>query len=81
MIFDMSTATYTFWHVLISLVGIGSGLIVMFGFLTGKRFDLLTAIFLATTVFFSAYNFRGKEAPYRVRTRTSARGLIQGRAI
>src|SRR5579864_9114961 len=33
-------------HVLISLVGIGSGLIVMFGFLTGKRLDALTAIFL-----------------------------------
>jgi hypothetical protein len=35
---------------LISLVGIGSGLIVMFGFLTGKRLDNLTAVFLATTV-------------------------------
>ena len=33
MILGMSTATYTFLHVLISLVGIGSGLIVMFGFL------------------------------------------------
>lgn len=32
MILGMSTATFTFLHVLISLVGIGSGLIVMFGF-------------------------------------------------
>ena len=36
MILGMSTATYTFLHVLVSLVGIGSGLIVMFGLLTGK---------------------------------------------
>ena len=32
MIFGTSTATYTFLHVLISLVGIGSGLVVFRGF-------------------------------------------------
>ena len=57
MILGMSTATYTFLHVLISLIGIGSGLIVMFGFLTGKRFDGLTAVFLATTVLTSVTGF------------------------
>jgi hypothetical protein len=57
MILGMSTATYTFLHVLISLVGIGSGLIVMFGFLTGKRFGGLTAFFLATTVLTSVTGF------------------------
>jgi hypothetical protein len=46
MILGMSTATYTFLHVLISLIGIGSGLVVMFGFITGKRLDTLTAVFL-----------------------------------
>jgi hypothetical protein len=49
MILGMSTATYTFLHVLISLIGIGSGLIVMFGFLTGRRMDRMTALFLVTT--------------------------------
>jgi hypothetical protein len=50
MILGMSVATYTFLHVLISLIEIGTGLIVMFGFLTGKRFDGLTVVFLLTTV-------------------------------
>jgi hypothetical protein len=50
MILGMSTETYTLVHVLISLVGIGSGLVVMFGLLTGKRLDGWTALFLATTV-------------------------------
>jgi hypothetical protein len=57
MILGMTTATYTFLHVLISLVGIGSGFVVMFGFLTGKRFDGLTAVFLITTVLTSVSGF------------------------
>jgi hypothetical protein len=50
MIFGMSTATYTFIHVVISLVGILSGFVVMLGLLTSKRLDGWTAVFLATTV-------------------------------
>lgn len=57
MIFGMTTATYTFLHVLISLVGIGSGLIVMFGFLTARRLDGWTSLFLATTVLTSVTGF------------------------
>src|SRR6266478_6758607 len=57
MILGMSTATYTFLHVLISLVGIVSGLIVMYGFLTGKRLEGLTAVFLTTTVLTSVTGF------------------------
>jgi len=57
MIPGMTTATYTFLHVLISLVGIGSGLVVMFGFLTGKRLDGLTTVFLITTVLTSVSGF------------------------
>jgi hypothetical protein len=57
MILGMSTATYTSLHVLISLIGIGSGLVVMSGFLTGKRLDGLTAIFLITTVLTSVSGF------------------------
>jgi len=57
MILGMSTATYTFLHVLISLIGIGSGLVVMFGFITGKRLDTLTAVFLITTALTSISGF------------------------
>ena len=57
MILGMSTATYTFLHVLISLIGIGSGLVLMFGFITGKRLDNLTAVFLTTTVLTSVTGF------------------------
>ncbi len=57
MILGMSTATYTLLHVLISLVGIVSGLIVMYGFLTGKRLEGLTAVFLTTTVLTSLTGF------------------------
>jgi hypothetical protein len=53
----MSTATYTFLHVLISLVGIGSGLIVMYGFLNAKRLDGMNALFLITTVLTSVTGF------------------------
>ena len=57
MILGMSTATYTFLHVLISLIGIGSGLVVMFGFITGKRLDNLTGVFLTTTALTSITGF------------------------
>ena len=57
MILGMTTATYTLIHVLISLAGIGSGLIVLFGLLTGKRLDGWTALFLATTVLTSVTGF------------------------
>lgn len=50
MIFGMSTPTFTLVHVIISLAGIGSGLVVLYGMLTGKRLDGWTAIFLVTTV-------------------------------
>jgi hypothetical protein len=57
MIFGMSLATYTLLHVLISLIGIGSGLIVVFGFLTAKPLNGITALFLITTVLTSVSGF------------------------
>jgi hypothetical protein len=50
MILGMSTETFTLVHVLLSLVGIGSGLVVLFGMLAGKRLDGWTGVFLATTL-------------------------------
>jgi hypothetical protein len=57
MILGMSTATYTFLHVLISLVGIASGFVVLFGLLTKKRLDRWTALFLITTAATSVTGF------------------------
>jgi hypothetical protein len=57
MILGMTTSTFTLVHVLLSLAGIGSGFIVVYGFLTGKRLDGWTAIFLATTVLTSLTGF------------------------
>jgi hypothetical protein len=57
MVFGMSLATYTQIHVVISLIGIGSGLIVVFGMLGGKRMDGMTALFLITTVLTSVTGF------------------------
>jgi hypothetical protein len=57
MILGMTTSTFTLVHVLLSLVGIGSGLIVVYGMLTAKRFAGWTAIFLLTTVLTSLTGF------------------------
>lgn len=57
MILGMTTSTFTFVHVLISLAGIGTGFIVVYGMLAGKRLDGWTAIFLATTVLTSLTGF------------------------
>jgi len=48
---------YTLIHVGISLLAIGSGFIVIFGMLAGKRLDRWTAFFLATTVLTSLTGF------------------------
>src|SRR3954469_22311054 len=50
-------STYTAIHVVISLIGIASGVVVVGGFLTARRLDSLTAIFLATTVLTSVTGF------------------------
>src|SRR5262245_60195341 len=47
---SFNLATYTFVHVVLSLVGIVSGLVVLLGLLAGKRFNRSTGLFLVTTV-------------------------------
>jgi len=56
-VLGMSLATFTMLHVLISLIGIGSGVAVAFGMLRGKRLDGLTMIFLVTTILTSATGY------------------------
>lgn len=57
MILGLSTATYTAIHVLISLIGIGSGLVVLYGLLSGKVLNGITAIFLVSTALTSITGF------------------------
>src|SRR6266705_87530 len=57
MVLDMSLQTFTLIHVLISLAGIISGLVVMYGFLTNRRLDKWTAVFLTTTALTSLTGF------------------------
>lgn len=57
MIFGMSLHAYTQLHVLISVIAIGSGFVVMYGMLTGKRLDGLTSLFLSTTLLTSITGF------------------------
>lgn len=57
MVLGMSLATYTIIHVIISLVGILSGLIVMFGMFAAKRLNGMTLLFLITTALTSITGF------------------------
>ena len=57
MILGMTLSTFTLVHVVISLIAIGSGLLVLYGLLIGKRLDGGTAIFLASTVATSVTGF------------------------
>jgi hypothetical protein len=57
MILGMSLETFTLVHVLISVAGLGSGIIVVYGLLNAKRLDGWTAIFLTTTVLTSVTGF------------------------
>jgi hypothetical protein len=57
MILGMSTSSFTLVHVVLSLIGIFSGLILLFAMLGGKRLDGWTALFLATTVLTSVTGF------------------------
>ena len=55
MPFDLKTFTIT--HVAISLLAIASGFVVVFGLIGGRRLNVWTAFFLATTIATSATGF------------------------
>ena len=57
MVLGMSLQTFTLIHVLISLAGIASGFVVIYGFFTNRRLDAWNAIFLTTTVLTSLTGF------------------------
>lgn len=49
MILGIPTSTYTLIHVVLSLIGIGSGVVALFGLLKARRLGRWTAVFLITT--------------------------------
>ena len=53
----LGMTTFTFVHFVLSLVGIFSGFVVLFGLIAGKRLDGWTAFFLAATVATSVTGF------------------------
>ena len=57
MIWGLSTATFTTVHVVLSLIGIASGLVVLAGMLGARRLPSWTALFLATTILTSVTGF------------------------
>jgi hypothetical protein len=57
MILGMSTPAFTLLHVVISLLAIGSGLIVVGGMLTSQKLPRTNALFLLTTVLTSVTGF------------------------
>ena len=57
MILGMSVATFTFVHVVLSLVGIVAGIVVVIEMLGSKRSDAWATLFLVTTVLTSVTGF------------------------
>jgi hypothetical protein len=57
MILGMSLQAFTTLHTVISLIGIATGLYVLWGMFSAKRLELWTAIFLATTILTSVTGF------------------------
>jgi hypothetical protein len=50
MILGMTTANFTVFHTALSLIGIVSGLVVVYGMLGGKLVEKWTALFVLTTL-------------------------------
>ena len=83
---SFNLAAYTLAHVVISLVGIGSGIVVLGGLLTRKWLDRWTALFLTTTLATSltGYGFPVEHVfavPHRGRDLDRRVGVIQLRAL
>ena len=57
MIFGMSIYTFTLVHTVISLIGIATGLVVLYRLLMGHGLDIWNTIFLVTTVLTSVTGF------------------------
>ncbi len=57
MILGMSLSAFTMVHVILSLIGIVSGFVVLYGLFGSSRMPGLTALFLITTILTNATGF------------------------
>lgn len=57
MTLGLSLSVFTTLHVILSLIGIVTGIVVALGMLASKRLPVLTAVFLVTTVLTSVTGF------------------------
>ena len=57
MVLGMSLSAFTMVHVIISLIGIVSGFVVLFGLFGSHRLPGMTALFLLTTILTSVTSF------------------------
>jgi hypothetical protein len=57
MTLGLSLPTFTAFHVILSVIGIGSGMIVLFGLLDGQLLRLINLFFLVTTIATSLTGF------------------------
>jgi hypothetical protein len=57
MVLGMTLPVFTFVHVALSLIGILSGIVVILGMLRSMRLNVVTALFLVTTVLTSVTGF------------------------
>jgi hypothetical protein len=57
VILGISTDAFLSFHVIVSLIGIASGLVVLYGLVNGQALGAWTAVFLATTILTSATGF------------------------
>jgi hypothetical protein len=53
----MGMSTFTFVHVVLSLIGIFSGFVIVFGMMASRRLDGWTAMFLISTILTSVTGF------------------------
>jgi hypothetical protein len=57
MVLGMSLQTFTLLHTAISLIGIATGFIVLWGMFGARRLELWTGVFLLTTILTSVTGF------------------------
>jgi hypothetical protein len=57
MILGVSLVQFTFLHVFVSVIGIASGIFILYGLLNSLRLRILTALFFVTTVATSLTGF------------------------
>jgi hypothetical protein len=50
VVWGLTLETFTAVHVVLSLIGIGAGLVVLVGLIASRRLDRWTGLFLATTI-------------------------------